>query len=310
MILITGITGFIGKNLAERLVSENIRFSCLVRPSSDKSFIGYLKKNGVKLYYGALEDKKRLDEAIKGKESVIHLAAATSARMDDMLRINLQGTKNVVESCKKGGCNRIIFISSYLAEKRFADHSAYAKSKLLSEEYIKKSGLSYVILKPSLVYGKKDSKNVQKLAEMLKSLPVMPVIGDGRYKIQPVHVSDVVDVIVSCIKDKGINNKTYYVAGDEIITFNALIRRIADELKVKRVIVHLPKCVVKVCARLASSVGLRTPLDDDGISIIDKDKFCDTSLTKKDLSFSPISLGKGLKTMDLRSLKKKRVLKR
>ena len=111
MILITGSTGFLGKHLIKVLDKKNIK--CLVRKDSN---VNHLKD--IELVYGDITDANSLDKSLKGVKEVIHLAASTHDQSLFHI-VNVNGTKNLLEACKKNSVKRFIFISSMASTRRF-----------------------------------------------------------------------------------------------------------------------------------------------------------------------------------------------
>ena len=140
-ILVTGVTGFVGRHLLNKL--DKYEVSVLSRKKSPIK--------GANLFIGGLFDKKILLEASK-VDVVIHLAGISDG---DVFKINYEGTKNLVDACVKNKIKRFIFISSYDA---ILDTN-YGKSKLKAEEYIKNSGLEYFIFRPTVIYSRENKYN-------------------------------------------------------------------------------------------------------------------------------------------------------
>jgi len=179
MILITGGTGYVGKELLKSLNADDVKI--LARKGS------LIPKN-YEAVYGDLMDKDSLVKAVDKVDCVVHLAAVTHARnMSEFYKINVEGTKNLVEACKNSKVKRFIFISSMAVCRKYLDD--YGKSKRDAEEIIKNSGLSYVILRPTMIYGG-DSEVIKRFISYVKKIPfIIPMIGKGSGKIQPVHVN-------------------------------------------------------------------------------------------------------------------------
>ena len=212
-------------------------FRCLVR---DRKKID--DNSRVEIIEGDILDRGILDKATKDVDTVIHLAAIIkSGDNSDLVRVNVDGTRNLVDACITNGVKRIIYISSLDAGLK--DISIYGKTKGIAEDIIKSSNTDYVILRPALIYGK-GSKDICLLAELIKRYPVIPVFGDGEGLLQPVYVDDVCDIIIKLIKDRNIKNKIYYIAGEEAISLNNLIDKIAGLFSKRVIKIHIPLWVL------------------------------------------------------------------
>ena len=111
----------------------------------------------------------------------------------------------------------------------------------MAEDYLKLSGLNHTILRPSLIYGPNDIKNIGQLIKMARKLPFMPIAGNGKNKIQPIYIDDVTNVIISILKNpEKFYNKTYNLAGPDILEFNELLDLILKTLSLKKKKVHIP----------------------------------------------------------------------
>ncbi|MFH0936538.1 MAG: NAD-dependent epimerase/dehydratase family protein [Candidatus Woesearchaeota archaeon] len=285
MILITGSTGFVGQNLLKSIIDKNIKVRCLVR---GKRKIGNTKLNVIE---GDLLNKDSLDKATQNVNIVIHLAAIIkSSNSKEFININVEGTKNLVDACIKNKIKKIIYISSL--DAGLNDTNVYGKSKKLGEDIIINSGINYVILRPSLIYGK-NSQDITMLTNLIKKFSFIPIIGDGKSRLQPVYVDDVCDIIIKLINSK-IKNKLYYVAGEEKISMNDFIDKIASLYSKKIIKIHFPLWLLFLPLKLYGFI-FRGSVNYESIKLLNKDKICDINFIKRDLNFSPINLDKGLR---------------
>jgi len=284
MILITGATGFVGKHLLKRLSKTKVR--CLVRKNVDCG------KN-VELFRGDLIDACSLEEATKNVSTVVHLAAIiNSNKKEEFETVNVEGTKNLLAACKKNKVNKFVYISS--CDVILRNKHDYAYSKLAAEELVKSSGLKYIILRPTVIYGKGDKESLGMLFNIIKKYPFAPVIGNGDYKLQPVYIDDVISVIIKCLDFKH-TNKTYFVAGPEPLTFNDIINKTSAILSKKTIKLHFPLPILKVLLKPYEILSKNPSLTYKKLEIVTENKVCDISSTKKDLGFKPIAFEEGVK---------------
>jgi len=284
-VLVTGGTGFLGRSVIRFLAKEGAETVCVTR----KKDLNHHSDN-ITYVTGSLEDKESVERYFEGVDVCIHLAAETKSTNKRInYSSNVTATENVVELCKKNGVKKIIFTSSVNA--RLERPGPYGKTKLLAENIVKDSGLSYIILVPDLIYGKGD-RGLTKTVDMIKKLPLIPVIGTGNSIIQPVYVEDAATAIANAAKS-GIHNKTYYIGGPEQITFNDYVDMIMEKLNITKAKIHLPYALFYYMARLFS-VTDKFPISIDQYNSIAKGRGGDISDAVKDLNFRPISFLDGL----------------
>lgn len=243
MILLTGATGFLGNYVIKELVKKQ-SVCCLVRKASDVSSLG---NTSIKLVYGDITDKESLDKISQKIDTIIHLAAVIQSGDSKLMHTaNIEGTRNIIEFAIERKIKHFIFVSSYLADPKFK--SEYGRTKLIAENIVKGSGLNYTIIRPTQIYGKGDKYNFTKLIQLIKTSPVIPMIGDGRYSLQPVYVKDLAMIIKQTVNKNF--NKTYIAASDKSIEFNGLIDDIAGSLNLKRFKLHVPLFIILAALRL------------------------------------------------------------
>lgn len=260
-ILVTGAGGFIGVRLVDRLLKDGHEVVALVRAPR-----GELKRPrpGLTVERGDMTDPGSLERAVAGCRVVVHLANATA--ITDMARaraINVQGTRSLLEAAKRAGVARIVFTStlSALREKR----GPYGQSKLEAEVVVRQSGLPFVILRPSLVYGAHGIGLVANLAAYLRGLPAVPVIGDGKIELDPIHMTDVNEIIVQCLTRDDVLGKAYDLLGPDRVTFNEFLDRLSAEIGVKKPYVHLPGGPMLLAARVATKLLAKPPITEDNV---------------------------------------------
>lgn len=245
-ILVTGASGFVGKNLIKYLDKYEVNIL------SRKKTLG----NGV--FVGDLFNKKILLDASK-VDIVIHLAGITDG---NVLKVNYEGTKNLVDACVENKIKKFIFISSYDAVL----NTDYGRSKLKAEECIKSSGLNYIILRPMVICGKDNKKDLGKLIRLIK-LGIVPIPGKGNFKLQPVFVDDIVKIILKAVESK-LKNKIYFIGGSDALSFNEIVDKIANHLNKKIIKINIPVFLIKLINKSLLS-----------------DKICNNNNVEKDFNF-------------------------
>ena len=226
-ILVTGATGYLGREVLKFLDKGRVR--CLVRKG---------KIADVENVPGDVTDAASLQEAVQDVECVVHLAAVTHARDDHLFQlVNVNGTKNLLEASKKAGVKHFILVSSMAATRKYLD--TYGISKKKGEELIQDSGVPYTILRPTMMYGG-ESKAMRDFLAYVRKFPlIVPVLGSGKGRIQPVHVDDVARIIARCV-EQGSKNKVYALVGGTTISMNYFIDFVLSRLRLRKLKVHIP----------------------------------------------------------------------
>ena len=289
-IFVTGASGFIGRNLVKRLVEEGHRVIAAGRsPAKLKKLPAEAKT--VRVY---LEYKETISRVLKEEKPdiVYHLAALIeSSSLENLRRVNVEGTRNVLEACLEEGIKRVIYLSSVAVvsgnpdipiteDLPFKATNPYGQSKLEAEkialEYRNK-GLKIAALRPCMVYGEGEPHGLEYLTRLVK-MRLLPVFGGGDNKIHLVSVENVVDVMVLCISKEAAYEGSYFIADKEILTIKEFLNFIAGLLGAKPPIV-IPKGLTKVLVKL--------PFVGKKISFLLKDRVYSIRRLEEKLGYVP-----------------------
>ncbi|NQU42996.1 Gfo/Idh/MocA family oxidoreductase, partial [bacterium] len=294
MILVTGASGFLGSAVVRLARARGLRVRAMVRGESSLNLLGGLPEEF--LARADLEDPGSLDLAVQGAEAVIHCAAATPERAPDLetsRRINVEGTRALLEACARGGVKRFIQISSQSAHPD--NPSVYGRTKLAADGVLKElAGIGWTILKPSIIYGAQAKGIFDKMAEHCRRLPVVPVIGP-KSEMRPVHVDDVAWAALACLEKPGSIGQTYDIGGADVLAFQDFIQAIIHALGKRKPTVPLPIPVALALAHSLSLVMKNPPLTPDNVRGIQTAPHVDISAAQKDLGFRPRFFAQGLR---------------
>ena len=285
IILVTGASSGLGGALLRRLSNySGLEMKAMVHRS-------FVNLSGCESLQGDLDSPESLARAVEGVDTVIHMAALThSARESEYFKVNVTGTQNLIEACVLAGVKRIIYISSSAVS---AEGGGYSRSKMEAEECVKRSGLSWLILRPSEVYGQGTGDTINRLVEWVRKYPCVPVVGAGTALFSPVYVDDVVSAMTLSILDAKLESETVLLAGPEALTFVELVNRIAKYFKVRRFKLHLPVRLIKFVASFLSFLGIEV-LVPDQIPRLLCSKDHGIHKTSALISYSPRKLEEGL----------------
>jgi NADH dehydrogenase len=236
MILITGGTGFIGKVLVRHLIEHDHQVRILIRPSQHSPNLP--RGVPIEVAVSSIGDERSLRAAMVGVDIVYHLAGAEwRGARGSLMDIDIQGTQTVIRAAVDAGVRRLFYISHLGADR--ASAFPLLKAKAIAEEYIRRSGLDYTILRSALVFGPNDHFTTG-LARLLYALPFFFLIpSDGQTLLQPLWVEDLVTCLVWALEDDQTRNQTYSVGGPEFLTFNQILAMVMEAAHVQRRIVHV-----------------------------------------------------------------------
>ncbi len=288
-IFITGANGFIGHHLVNFLNGKEFEIYSLIRKDSLPTF--QLRKN-VHIVYGDLTNKESLEKVIPQGSIIVNLAANP---YDPKLsfEVNVKGTKNLVEVAKKKYIDRIIHISSQATKLKI--QGVYAKTKKESDKIIKSSGIKYIILKPSLVYGEGEKGLFNKIRLFIEKIPIVPIFGDGETKINPIYIKDLCFLIELLIKETKKLNRVYDVGSSIQITYNDYYRSIIKSLGKKVFVIHIPASVGFVLGKVMLKLMKNPTFFPDNVLGSTQETFCNPSPLLKRYNYRPIEWQEGLK---------------
>jgi uncharacterized protein YbjT (DUF2867 family) len=278
-VLVTGATGFTGSYVVPLLLRRDYRVRCLVRKSSDT---GALAGREAELAYGDLGDLASLDNALREIDVLVNIAS-----------LGFGHAPNIVNSAVAAGVRRAVFIGTTAVNTTL---NASSKSvRLAAEDAIRRSGLAYTILRPTMIYGSRRDRNICRLLKHLSRWPLIPVFGDGEHLQQPVYVGDVASAVVQSLESDAAIGKTYHVSGANPVTYNQLIDQACALMgrKVRRL--YLPATPAVAALAALERLSLRLPIKSEQIQRLNEDKAFDYQEASRDFNYSPRTLSEGLR---------------
>lgn len=289
-VFVTGGTGFVGRNIVEKLIKYGHDVVLLVR---NKDSIKRLEPfaNQLKFVNGSIQDAAALEKGISGCDAVIHLVGIImEVGTNTFESVHYEGTKNVVEASRSAGIKRFIHMSAEGTKP--SAPSKYHKTKFLAEEYLKSSGLNYTIFRPSMLFGPGD-KSFNVLADLVRKAPFIPVIGDGNYKWQPISVKNVAEIFVLSLENSRSEKKIYEVRGTDVFTFNQILDILMELLGIKKPKVHISVGVVRPIVYLLDRFLSSPPITSDQLKMLleNYDHRIDDLLRDFDINLIPFEKG-------------------
>ncbi len=294
MILITGATGYIGRHLGARLVQQGERPRCLVRDV--KRAAALLPAGQVEIAQGDTTQAATLAAALQGVDTVVHAAFITAdhkqSNGNHYYETNVQGTANLIKAAQAAGVTRIIEMSGL--GTRPDKPGTYMQGRYQAEHMLKESGLDWTIIQPSVLFGK-DAPFIKGLADLIRTSPVVPLIGGGKMLFQPIYVEDVVTVVLKVLQEpERTNHKTYTIGGPEYYTFSQIIDALLHAMHKNRIKAPAPLPLIGIGAAVMEAVLPRPPLTKAAMTLFTFDNITDINAVERDFGFTPMAFSKFL----------------
>jgi NADH dehydrogenase len=250
LILLTGATGTVGSALLRRLVADRQQVRCLVR---DPRRLGS-ERVRVQIALGDLANPASFRHALRGVDTVVHLAAAIRDQDDASIEeVNGVATLRLLRAAERAGVKRFLFYSTLGASPH--SDARFFRTKALAEEAVRSSPLETAIFAPSIIYTPGD--HWLRLLERMSWLPAMPVSGRGGALYQPIWADDAAAATMAVLEGRGnMNGEPIELAGPETLSHDQIIKTVLRSLGRRRRLLHVPLPVVRSGLRaLVATVG-------------------------------------------------------
>lgn len=289
MLLLTGATGLVGSALLRRLVAEGQPVRCLVR---DPRRLGPQRVR-VQIALGDLTDPPSFRNAMRGVDTVVHLAAPTRDQprgsIEELAAI---ATWRMVEAAQRAGVEHFVFFSTLGASEHH--RARLFRAKALAEQAVREAEMHSIVVAPSLVYAPGDRWLA--LLERLSLLPVVPVSGSGSAVCQPIWAEDVAACVMAALRGEADESaasesevdsrsavderegsmsrdpvsERYELAGPETLSYDDVIRTALRALGRERPLAHIPTPLVSRALRLLErAVGTSAPVTWDEAELLE-----------------------------------------
>jgi uncharacterized protein YbjT (DUF2867 family) len=293
-VFVTGATGFVGRSVIQALRSDGYVVRCLVRRGSERDLRGL---EAVERVEGDILVRRGLEEGMAGCQAVVHLVGIIRERPEvgtTFEMVHTQGTINVLEAAMAAGVRRLLHMSAL--GSRPGARARYHQTKWAAEEAVRASGLAWTIFRPSIIYGRGD-EFVTMLARMVGRSPVVPVIGSGRQRLQPVPVEHVAEGFARALALPATEKHVYEVGGPDQLTMVELLDAIGSALGHRRVRkAHVPLGFMRPVARILHRLP-GFPVTPDQLRMLEEDNVCDPAPFYGAFRLEPMPLVTGLRRM-------------
>lgn len=286
---VLGGSGFIGRYIVQRLAARGDVIPVGCRHAEEGKFLKPLGDVGqIATLNLTIDDEQILPAFLAGNEALVNcvgiLRESGSQTFD---RVQHTGPARLARLAREAGIERFVHISAIGADPRSS--SAYARTKAAGEAAVRDAFPTVTILRPSVVFGAED-QFFNRFAAMATISPVLPLIGGGHTRFQPVYVGDVADAVLKCLDDPTTAGRTYELGGPKVYTFRELIELMLGEIRRKRLLVDLPFGLAAIQARLMSILP-NPPLTPDQVELLKRDNVVSSgALTLAALGIAPTAV--------------------
>jgi uncharacterized protein YbjT (DUF2867 family) len=239
--MVTGAFSYTGKYITRRLLSIGERVRTLTgHPDRENPF-----GDQVKVFPYNFDKPEELAESLYDVDTLYNSYWIRFLYGEMNFDRAVGNTETLIKSAQKARVKRIVHLSITNADEKSS--FAYFRGKGIVERFIRESGLGYVILRPTVIFGKEDIL-INNIAWHLRKFPIFGVFGDGNFRIQPIYVDDLAEIAIGEAHEN--ENKIIDAAGPEIFTFEELVHLIKDKINSKAMIVHLPRWFLLIFTKI------------------------------------------------------------
>lgn len=290
IITIVGGSGFLGRYVVRALAKAGYRVRIIVR---NPDLAAPLKTAGdvgqISIESGNLAVPETLIGKIEGSKAVINLVGILfESGRQNFTNLHAQGAEKLAQMAKSAGVLRYVHMSSLGVEK--ASGSNYARSKILGERAVRAAFPEATIFRPSVIFGPEDNFFNQ-FATMANLSCILPAIGGGRTKFQPVYVGDVAHAIEVCLARSDTKGQTYELGGPQIFSFREILEYILKTTSKDRKLVSLPFAAASAIAPLAQYLPPPFSFTADQVRLLKYDNIVSHDVkTFADLGITPTAV--------------------
>jgi len=278
-IILCGANGFTGRIICKEFLRRGINFLAILRPGNDTS---WMIENGISFRNADLNNYKDLLKVINGANILVSVAS-----------IGFGNVPSILKACKKANIKRVIFTSTTSIFTKLNANSK--KIRKIAEKQIKCSDLNWTIIRPTMIYGTPDDRNIIRLVRWIDKFPILPVVGNGNNLQQPIFVKDVAKSIILILNNENTFMKSFNIAGAKSITFNEIIYNINFELNKNCRIIYLPSKIVIKLFKILEKLKVKLPIKSEQLERLNEDKSFNYENAKKVFNFDPLSFKQGIK---------------
>lgn len=278
VLCIAGATGFIGRHLLRRAFQEGWRCSLLVRDPGRLC----LEDWKLRVVCGAISDQAALGSWLEGGAALLYLVPLVQGHLAD-----------ICEATREAGICRAIFVSNSIVKCQHLEPNVRA-TILEMEGVIRQSQLAWTIVRPTMVFGYLQDHNVSELVRWIQRHRIVPLVGRGKGLVQPLHVDDLITILLRLVERPGLIGRVYEVGGGSILANRELAEEIVRLYGLRRLLFPIPTAMLIGASWVGRKIlGCQWPSYYQ-LRRACEDKSVDNRAALHDLGFSPRSFSAAL----------------
>jgi NADH dehydrogenase len=288
-VCVFGGTGFLGLRLVRRLAAEGATLRIAVRsPDRARSVLRAADLDRVTVLRADVRDQASVAAAVAGVDAVVNAVSAYVEKPGVTFEsVHEQGARTLAQEAAAAGVARLVLVSGIGADP--GSRSPYIRARGRGELVVRQAFPSATIVRPSAMFGPGDAL-FGTLADIVRLLPVVPLIGGGRTRLQPVYAEDVAEAIVRMLADRASAGQTYELAGPGVYTLRELVSFVLRLIDKRRLLVPVPFAVAEIQARLFEFLP-SPPLTSSQVDLLRVDNLASGALPGfRDLDIRPQAL--------------------
>jgi len=288
LITVFGGTGFVGRHTVRALARAGFRVRVAVRYPSQGFFLPPMGHVGqIAIVKCNVRNPEQIAAAIHGASGVVNLTGILFSRgRQNFNAVHVEGAAAIAKAAQAVGVSSLVHISAIGAN--VDAESSYAASKGEGERRVREAFSDATILRPSIVFGPEDDF-FNRFAALARILPVLPLIGGGHTKFQPVFVGDVASAVLRALNDPSTRGNTYELGGPTIYTFKELMQVILRETCRKRLLLPIPFSIAAFQAFFLQFMP-KPLLTPDQVTLLRSDNIVSASDALASLGIAPTSV--------------------
>ena len=262
-VLVTGGSGVVGSSTITALLQRGHVVNLLSR-HAERDVRGW--PHGVTAVTADVSEPDSITGSADGCDAVVHLAGIVDENPPDTTfdRVNVEGTRVVVREAERAGVHHFVYVSSLGADR---GSSPYHRSKRAAEEIVRGFAGGAVVLRPGAVYGPGDD-HISVLLKLVRTLPVVPMVGDGSQPFQPIWHEDAAEAIAAAVERADLSGRTFDLAGPDVTSTRKVIELLSELTDRSPVVAPVPPLLASLGVKAAGMLGVDAGVSESQLQML------------------------------------------